>query len=41
MLFLFILFFKHLSQVPEFVITIHIDCVRKLEKGAPNVFKKR
>jgi len=35
------IFFKHLSQVSEFVITIHIYCIGELEKGAPKVFKKR
>jgi len=33
--------FKHLSQVAEFVITFHIDCIGELKKGAPKVFKKR
>jgi len=32
--------FKHLSKVPQFIITIRIDCVRKLKKRAPKVFKK-
>jgi len=37
---LFIYLFKHLSQIAEFVIKNHIDCVGELEKGAPKVFKK-
>jgi len=36
-LFIFILF-KHLSKVAKFIITIRIDCVRELKKGAPKVF---
>jgi len=45
-LFIYILF-KHLSKVAQFIITVAncwancIDCVRKLKKGAPKVFKKR
>jgi len=39
-LFVFIFLFTHLSKVAQFIITIRIDCVRELKKGAPKVFKK-
>jgi len=32
---------KHLSKVAQFIITIRIDCLRELKKGAINIFKKR
>jgi len=37
--FVYFILFKHLSKVAQFIITIRIDCIRELKKGAPKVFK--